>query len=81
MATDTLKVSFDALDAQLRDVRRSIGLEVPDEPPAAPEPPVETAFIAAASATTGSRRRPPVWDLVFLGMAWAGLIALVAQAL
>ncbi len=78
MATDTLKASFDALEAQLRDVQRSIGLEVPDEPPAAPAMP---AAPAAASATAGSRRRPPVWDLVFLGMAWAGLIALVAQAL
>ena len=81
MAADTLKVSFDALEAQLRDFRRSIGLDVPDERPVAPV--VEPARLvrSARSEVTAATRRPPVWDLVFLGVAWAGLVSLVVQAL
>jgi len=81
MATDTMKVSFDALEAQLREVRRSIGLDVPDERPVAPVAAPARKVRAARTGTTAATRRPPVWDLVFLIAAWAGMVALVAQAL
>ncbi len=81
MATDTLTVSFDTLEAQLREVRRSIGLDLRDERPAAPAAAPARTVRAARPDTAAVTRRPPVWDLVFLIAAWAGMVALVAQAL
>jgi hypothetical protein len=80
MGADTLKMNFEALEEQLRDVRRSMGLDAPVAPPA-PEAVAPTATRTDAVTTVGSRPRRPVWDLLFLAAAWSGLIVLVVQAL
>lgn len=115
----SVTLSFDALEARLRDARRSMGVEDGSPTPSSngatngsangaahvhrtlapvPDPSVAPAPVAAAptpmpeAAPEPRRRRVParpearteggasVWDLVFLGAAWLGLVALVALA-
>lgn len=112
----SVTLTFDALEARLRDARRSMGFEDGSPTPSSngatngsangaahvhrtlapvPDPSVAPAPVAAApmpeAAPEPRRRRPArpeaateggasVWDLVFLGAAWLGLVALVALA-
>jgi len=76
---------FDALEARLRDIRREAGLG-----DGAPTSPARAATGSAARphapdvvlvAASSGKRRAPAWDLLLLGIAWSGLVGLVALAL
>jgi hypothetical protein len=82
---------FDVLEERLREIRREAGLgsagsgerdRASDGPRiAAPAPVTLRRPVAGRSPSSGTVRRAPVWDLVLLGFAWAGLVALVVMAL
>jgi hypothetical protein len=76
---------FDALEARLRDIRREAGLgdSAPASPVRAATAPVareQVPDVVLVAASSG-KRRAPAWDLLLLGIAWSGLVGLVALAL
>jgi hypothetical protein len=70
---------FDGLEDRLRAIRREIGLG--DVGPVARAHPMGPAPDVVLIASATDARRAPIWDLLLLGVAWSGLVALVVQAL
>jgi hypothetical protein len=83
-SAEPIAAGFDGLEDRLRAIRRDIGLGDVGL--------ADVGWIARARATgrlpgvvaiatATDTRRAPIWDLLLLGVAWSGLVALVVQAL